>query len=65
MTLSCKNDKSATYKKVSGNKLITVNSKGMVTVKAGLKAGKYKIKVKVSSKNYKKAVTETITITVK
>ena len=65
ITLSCKADKTATFKKVSGNKSITVNSKGKITVKGGLKAGKYKIKVKVSSKNYKKAVTETITITVK
>lgn len=58
-----------TYKKTSGNSKITVNSKGKITVKKGLKKGKYKIKVKVTAKgnkNYKKAEkTVTLTIQVK
>lgn len=39
-----------TYKKISGNSKITVNSKsGSITVKKGLKKGTYKLKVKVLS----------------
>jgi len=42
---------SLSYKKVSGNKKITVNTKsGKVTVKKGLKKGTYKVKVKVKAK---------------
>ena len=52
-----------TYAKVSGNKKITVAKKtGTVTVKKGLKKGKYKVKVKVKAagnKNYK-AATKTV-----
>ena len=60
-----------TYKKVSGSKKITINTKtGKVTVKKGLKKGKYKVKVKVKAagnKNYKasKAKKATFTIVVK
>ena len=47
-----------TYKKKSGNKKITVNSKtGKITVKKGLKKGSYKIKYKViaaGTKYYKR-----------
>lgn len=39
-----------TYKKISGNSKIAVNSKnGKITVKKGLKKGSYKLKVKVMS----------------
>ncbi len=56
------------FKKVSGDKRISVNKKtGALTVKAGLKAGKtYEVKVKVTAtggKYYKKA-TKTVTLTV-
>ena len=46
-----KNAKGAlTYKKVSGNKKITVAKNGKITVRKGLKKGKtYKVKVKVTS----------------
>ena len=56
-----------TYAKASGNAKITVSSAGKVTVKKGLKKGKYTIKVKVTSKataNYK-AASKTVTFTVK
>ena len=57
-----------TYAKVSGNKKITVAKKtGTVTVKKGLKKGKYKVKVKVKAagnKNYK-AATKMVTFTVR
>lgn len=57
-----------TYVKVSGNKKITINKKtGKVTVKKGLKKASYKVKVKVKAagnKNYK-ALTKTVTFTVK
>jgi hypothetical protein len=61
-------DKSSkiTYSKTSGNKNITVSSKGKVTVKKGTKKGTYKIKVKVTAAAttaYKKA-TKTVTIKV-
>lgn len=55
------------YAKKSGNKRITVNKKtGKVTVKKGLKKGRYKIKIAVTAagnKNYNKA-TKTITATI-
>ena len=58
------------YKKMSGNAKIKVNSKtGKLTVKKGLKKGIYKVNVKVTAKgngNYKSAnVTKTVTIKVK
>ena len=40
-----------TYKKVKGNKKITINKKnGKVTIKKGLKKGTYKVKVKIQAK---------------
>lgn len=58
------------FKKLSGNKKITVNTKtGKITVKKGLKKSTYKIKVKVTAKgttNYKSAsITKTVKIKVK
>ena len=57
-----------TYKKASGAKALTINSKtGKVTVKKGTKKGTYKIKVKVTAVGdgtYKKG-TKTVTVTVK
>ena len=38
-----------TFKKVSGNKKITVAKSGKVTVKKGLKKGTYKVKIKVTA----------------
>ena len=53
----------------AGGKKIAVNAKtGKVTLKKGLKAGTYKVKVKLTaaaSKNYKAAKAKTITLTVK
>ena len=52
-----------------GGKKITVNKKtGKVTLKKGLKAGTYKVKVKLTApagKNYKAAKAKTVTLTVK
>ena len=42
-----------TFKKVSGDKKITVAKNGKVTVKKGLKKGTYTLKVKVTGKNIK------------
>ena len=57
------------YKKVSGNKKITINQKtGKVTIKKGLKKGTYKVKVKVKAAgnaNYKASAWKTVTFTVK
>lgn len=57
-----------TFKKLSGNKRLTVNSKtGKITVKKGTKKGTYKIRVKVTAAgndNYK-AKTKTVTVTIK
>ncbi len=56
--IEVKNAKGAvTYKKVSGNTMITVSSKGDITVKSGIVPGTYTIKVKATAagnKNYKK-----------
>lgn len=65
-----KNMGSLSYKKVSGNKKITVNTKtGKLTVKKGTKKGTYTIKIKVTAKgtgNYKSgAKTATVKIKVK
>ena len=58
-----------TYKKIKGNKKITIGkSSGKVTVKRGLKKGKYKIKVSVQAAgdaNYKASALKPITIVVK
>ena len=55
------------YKKASGNKKITVAKNGKITVKKGLKKGTYKIKVKVTAAGNTtyKAVTKTVTVTIK
>ena len=56
------------YKKISGKKKITVNSRtGKITVKKKTKKGTYKVKIKVSTngnRNYK-ALSKTITVTIK
>ena len=52
------------YKKVGGNKKITVNKKtGKVTVKKGLKKGRYKVRIKVTAKGNSttKSITKTVT----
>lgn len=63
-----KNAGKVTYVKASGNKKITINKKtGKVTVKKGLKKGKYKVKVKVTAAgnaNYN-SITKKVTFTVR
>ena len=57
-----------TYKKLSGNAAISVNSKtGKFTVKKGLKKGTYRVKVQIKSaaKGSYNAATKTVTVTVK
>ena len=58
-----------TFKKASGDKKITVSSSGKITIKKGLKPGKYKLTVKVTAagdNNYRKLAKKvTVTITVK
>jgi len=58
-----------TYKKVKGNKKITINKKtGKVTIKKGLKKGTYKVKVKIKAKgnaNYKASAFKTVTFKIK
>ena len=67
LTFTKKGQGTLTYTKSSGNKKITVAKKtGAVTVKKGLKKGKYPVKVKVKAAgnaNYK-AATQTLTFTV-
>ncbi|MBQ9361299.1 MAG: hypothetical protein IJT96_09725 [Lachnospiraceae bacterium] len=61
-----KNKGTVTYTKKSGNKNITIAKNGKVTVKKGLKAGTYSIKVNVKAAgnaNYK-AATKTVTFKV-
>lgn len=53
------------YKKLSGNKNITVSPAGKVTVKKGTDAGTYKVKVTAVSKNYKNKIAQIITINIK
>ena len=56
-----------TYKKLSGNKKISVSKAGKVTVKKGLKKGIYTVKVRVTdagNRNYLKK-TQTVTLKVK
>lgn len=63
-----KNKGAVTYKKVSGNKKITINKKtGLVTVKKGLKKGTYKIKTKVMAAGdaNHKALTKKVTFRIK
>lgn len=58
-----------TYKRVSGNKKITINSKtGKITVKKGLKKGTYKVKVQVRANgnaNYKASAWKSVTFRIK
>ena len=56
-----------TYKKSSGNKNITINSSGKITVKKGLKKGTYKITVKVTAAGNAtyKSGSKTVTVTIK
>jgi|GEM_PF-2281194 hypothetical protein len=58
-----------TYKKVKGNKKISINKKtGKVTIKKGLKKGTYKVKVKIKAKgnaNYKASAFKTVTFKIK
>lgn len=56
------------YKKLSGNSKIAVNSKtGTLTVKKGLKKGTYKVKIKVNTvaNDYYDASSKTATVTIK
>ncbi len=62
-----KNQGKVTFKKVKGNKKITVSKAGKVTVKKGLKKGTYKVTVKVTAAgnaNYK-AKSKNVTLTIK
>jgi len=56
-----------TYKKLSGNKKITVAKTGKVTVKKGLKKGTYKVKVSVKAAGNDKynPITKKVTFTIK
>ena len=68
--LAMKNAKGTpSYAKKSGNKKIVINKKtGNVTVKKGLKKGKYKVVVKVKAagnKNYKPSAVKAVTFCVK
>ncbi len=62
------NNGKVTYTKKSGSKKITINKKtGKITVKKGLKKGNYKVKIAVraaGTANYK-AMTKTVTVTIK
>ena len=56
------------FKKASGNKAITVNTRtGALTVKKGLKKGTYKVKIQITSKATKSynAGKKTVTVTVR
>jgi hypothetical protein len=55
-----------TYKKVSGNKKISVASNGTVTVKKKLKKGSYRVTVRVTAagNKYFKNATKTVTFTI-
>ena len=56
-----------TYKKISGNKKITINSAGKISLKKGLKKGTYKLKVKVTAAGNTsyKAGAKTVTLAIK
>ena len=57
---------SVTYAKAKGDKKISVAKNGKITVKKGIKKGKYKvvIKVKAAGSTYYKALTKKVTVTV-
>lgn len=62
-----KNKGTVTYKKSSGNKKITVSSKGKITVKKGLRKGTYEVKVRVTAAgddNYRKG-SKNVKVTIK
>ena len=56
-----------TFSKLSGNKKIKVGSNGKITVKKGLKKGKFKVRVKVraTGNDDYNFVTKTVTVTIK
>ncbi len=56
-----------TYKKIKGNKKITVAKTGKITVKKGLKKGTYIVKIKVTAAGNKdfKAGSKTVKVTIK
>lgn len=55
-----------TYKKVKGNKKISINKKtGRITVKKGLKKGTYKVKIKVRAAGTSKYRSGSKTVVVK
>lgn len=56
-----------TYKKISGNKKIKINSAGKISLKKGLKKGTYKLKVKVTAAGNTsyKAGAKTVTLAIK
>jgi len=56
-----------TFKKSSGNKKIKIGEDGTITVKKGLKKGKFKVKVKVraAGDDDYNFVTKTVTVTIK
>ena len=69
IAIKVKNAKgSVSFKRVSGNKKITISKSGKITVKKGLKKGKtYSLKVKVTAKgntNYKSG-SRTVTVKIK
>ena len=41
------------FQKLAGNKNIVVSKNGKVTIKKGLKKGKYVLQIKIKSPNYK------------
>jgi flagellar hook assembly protein FlgD len=56
---------SLSYAKSSGDKKITVAKNGKVTVKKGLKKGKYTVKIKVTAKGNSKYKSKYATVTSK
>ena len=62
-----KNKGPVTYSKASGNKKITISKAGKITVKKGLKKGKYKLRVKVraAGNDDYKPLTKTVTVWIK
>jgi hypothetical protein len=66
-TFTKKGQGKITFAKSSGNKKITISKKGKLTIKKGTKKGTYSVKINVKAAgntNYK-AVTKTVTFTVK
>ena len=55
-----------TYKKIKGNKKITINKKtGKITIKKKTKKGTYKVKIKVKAAGNNQYLAGTKTVTVK